>query len=92
MMCDPTLNVCPVGCQGLVNELFKDCEGVCLPDGYFFDPLWYYKGCFKEHKVAVTVGVNRCGCDSAFSTLQAGGAFSLVLGACVVAVLAQALL
>jgi len=92
MMCDPTTPVCAVGCQGLVDELFKDCNGVCLPDGYFYDPLWTYKGCWKDHREEVLVGVNRCGCDSAFSIMQSGGSLSVVLAATVLVVLAQALL
>ncbi len=38
MMCDPTYATCPVGCQKLVDALYANCQGVCLPDGYFFDP------------------------------------------------------
>lgn len=30
--------VCPPGCQALVNDLYEDCDGVTTPDGFYFDP------------------------------------------------------
>ena len=35
--CDPTLSECPEGCRGLILDVFNYCNGICLPDGYFFD-------------------------------------------------------
>ena len=41
MMCDPTYATCPIGCQALVDKLYRNCNGVCMPDGYYFDPSKY---------------------------------------------------
>mmetsp|Transcript_2316 Transcript_2316/g.3557 ORF Transcript_2316/g.3557 Transcript_2316/m.3557 type:complete len:99 (+) Transcript_2316:130-426(+) len=38
MSCDPTYGVCPDGCQNKIDKMYYACDGVCLPDGYFFDP------------------------------------------------------
>lgn len=92
MQCDPTQDVCPVGCQALVNHLFQDCAGVCLPDGYFFDPKWQYDGCWKDHFEQVMIGVNRCGCNSAFSMLQSGSRLTFVVIVSVLVVVVQVLL
>ena len=85
MMCDPTLPKCPLGCQPLVTDLFVSCKAVCLPDGYFYDPLWYYKGCWNDNFEDVVVGVERCGCNSAFTLRNAGSL--VVLAAASIAVL-----
>lgn len=29
---------CPDGCQNRIDTMYVACDGVCLPDGYFFDP------------------------------------------------------
>ena len=36
--CDPTYGTCAFGCQALVNYYYHECDHICLPDGYFFDP------------------------------------------------------
>jgi hypothetical protein len=38
MGCDPTLRECFSDCQKLVDQLYRQCDDVCLPDGYYFDP------------------------------------------------------
>ncbi|CAN0404976.1 unnamed protein product, partial [Hapterophycus canaliculatus] len=38
MQCDPANNVCPPGCQALVDDLYAGCDGVATPDGLYFDP------------------------------------------------------
>lgn len=38
MSCDPTHGSCYDKCQNKVNYLYYACDGICLPDGYFFDP------------------------------------------------------
>jgi len=38
MNCDPALPTCAPGCQGLIGKLYINCDGVCLPDGYYYDP------------------------------------------------------
>src|SRR5689334_16297132 len=38
MGCDPALPTCAVGCQNLVDAMYRHCDGVCLPDGYYHDP------------------------------------------------------
>ncbi len=36
--CDPTSDKCPTSCQGYIDTLWKDCQGVSLADGIYFDP------------------------------------------------------
>lgn len=36
--CDPTSDTCPSSCQGYIDRLWKDCQGVSLADGIYFDP------------------------------------------------------
>lgn len=64
MRCDPTQPICPQNCQNLINNLYTNCENVCLPDGYFFDPLNEYFGCFEENSQNILIGVQRCGCNN----------------------------
>ena len=42
MSCDPTYPFCAKGCQKLIDNLYHICDGVCLPDGYYFDPSTSY--------------------------------------------------
>merc|ERR1712005_46677 len=36
--CYPTRNMCPRGCQDLIDKLYSACEDVTMPDGWYFDP------------------------------------------------------
>ena len=38
MDCDPALPRCSSGCQGLVKDLYYNCDAICLPQGYYFNP------------------------------------------------------
>jgi len=38
MGCDPALPECTSPCQSVVDDLYTDCDGICLPDGYYYDP------------------------------------------------------
>lgn len=38
MGCDPTLPACYFNCKPLVNNLYKYCDNICIPDGFYFDP------------------------------------------------------
>ena len=29
---------CPFSCQSYINEIYRNCEGVLLPENYYFDP------------------------------------------------------
>jgi hypothetical protein len=42
MQCDPTHPYCAPGCQKLVTAVYWECDGVCIPDGYYFDPSELY--------------------------------------------------
>ena len=35
--CDPARPRCSKGCQGRIDDLYFDCDGVSLPDGYYYD-------------------------------------------------------
>jgi hypothetical protein len=36
--CDPARPECAPGCQELIDTIYRACDGICLPDGYYFDP------------------------------------------------------
>eukprot|EP01039_Chlorochromonas_danica_P001100 gene1100-1195_t len=69
MGCDPTYPTCAEGCQDLVKRVYYRCDGVCLPNGYYFDPQWDLDGCWGEVKSQVKIKVERCGCNAASSSL-----------------------
>jgi hypothetical protein len=35
--CDPARESCSKGCQSKIKDLYYDCDGVSLPDGYYYD-------------------------------------------------------
>lgn len=37
MHCDPTFPDCYYDCQSLIDAMYVACDGVCLPQEYFFD-------------------------------------------------------
>ena len=41
--------VCPPGCQALIDSLYVDCDGVTLPDGLFYDPPDIIDGEWSDH-------------------------------------------
>lgn len=43
MGCRPTKPECSAGCQDLIDNMYLRCDGVCLPNGYFFDPRKFIK-------------------------------------------------
>ena len=80
--CDPATNECNPGCQILIDGLYHVCSGMCLPDGYFFDPESNLEGCFNNVKSEFKIGVERCGCNSGFSLQSSAGglgAFLIIL-------------
>ena len=78
--CDPALNECPVGCQQVIDDVYHMCNGICLPDGYYFDPESRLQECFAENRAAMKIGVERCGCNAAFRLSGAASlAFVLLL-------------
>lgn len=67
--CNPALPKCAVGCQRMVDRLYKVCDRVCLPDGYYYDSRERLKGCWVDVLPQIKVHVERCGCNAANSTL-----------------------
>lgn len=67
IVCEPTNELCPEGCQKLLDFFFKVCDGVCLPETYFFDPQMTMAGCWDDHKTELNRHVKRCGCSAASS-------------------------
>ena len=37
MSCDPALPTCSIGCQTMIDYMYKVCDRICLPDGYYYD-------------------------------------------------------
>jgi hypothetical protein len=35
--CDPARPVCFDGCQQKIAKLYMECDGICLPTGYYYD-------------------------------------------------------
>lgn len=87
MGCDPALPDCYTDCQGLVDQLYFQCDSVCLPEGYYFDPRKSLlsvllstsqlvcteselQGCWEDVKPDVKIKVERCGCNSAFTSVS----------------------
>ena len=65
--CEPTRSFCPRGCQDLIDELYVNCDGVTMPDGWYFDPDEQITGRWNDRvKADLKIEVERCGCDAAF--------------------------
>ena len=65
MNCIAARPECYSDCQDQLELVKKACEGVCLPDGYFFDAGSTLNGCWKDIKRQITIEMERCGCHSA---------------------------
>ena len=63
--CDPAQPVCSVGCQDLIDTVYYVCDGVTMPDGYYFDPTFQLTGSFIDNLDDMKINVERCGCNSA---------------------------
>lgn len=46
--CDPAVPICSQGCQNYITNVYWDCDSVCLPDGYYFDPRKYFSVIFHS--------------------------------------------
>ena len=65
MACDPTRDWCPHGCQDIVDKLYVQCDGVAMPDGWYFDPDEQLTGEWNEEtRGEVKKLVERCGCNA----------------------------
>ncbi|CAM9350275.1 unnamed protein product, partial [Phaeothamnion confervicola] len=74
MGCDPTLGICPPGCQALVDQLYQDCDGVTMPDGLYYDPDSTIDGAWDDTtRSSIKIAVGRCGCNAAARTAAMGG-------------------
>lgn len=67
LACEPATPLCTVGCQKMIDYMYLVCDGMCLPDGYFFDASGKLSGCWKDVKETIKIDVQRCGCSDAFS-------------------------
>ena len=65
--CDPANEACAPGCQLLVDQYYRACAGVTLPDGLFYDPAKTLAGSWEnaELYLQVKIAVERCGCNAA---------------------------
>jgi hypothetical protein len=41
MKCNPALQYCQGNCQNLVDATYRNCDNICLPDGYYYDARKY---------------------------------------------------
>lgn len=70
--------LCPSGCQGIINRLYANCDGITVPDGFYFDEArtipdrWDYdknkriRGKWRSSvEEAITLEVRKCGCNAA---------------------------
>ena len=66
LMCDPTYEFCGGKCQQLIDNVYTGCDGVCLPDGFYYDEARTLSGCWdKKLKAELKIQVGRCGCSAA---------------------------
>ena len=66
MSCDPTESTCAPGCQQRIAEMYVACDGVTMPDGFYFDPNKQVTGRWnKEAKAKLKIEVEKCGCSAA---------------------------
>jgi hypothetical protein len=79
IVCEPVNVDCPVGCEELLGDFLSKCDGICLPDTYFFDPQNTMAGCFADHAYELNRQIERCGCSAAASLLKASFSFLLLL-------------
>lgn len=55
-------------CQELISDMHWNCDGVVLPDGYYYDPqrtitgAWGADGKASDVKTRLNVAIGRCGC------------------------------
>ena len=67
MSCDVAQEICPYDalCQKMIDRLYRDCEGVSLPEGSFFDPALSITGTWSDRvKDEIKISVEKCGCSS----------------------------
>ena len=77
--CDPVQDAgCPtlpayginskqVTCQKLIDSLHRDCDGVELPEGYYYDPKRTITGRWgPEVKMKLNIAIGRCGCKGSW--------------------------
>lgn len=65
--CEPVQTVCPSDpdCQTAIDRMYLNCEGVTLPDGYYYDPKWTITGTWgPDVKNSLRIEIERCGCNS----------------------------
>lgn len=77
MNCITARPLCYADCQDQLELVKTACNGVCLPDGYFFDSASTLNGCWKNIKRQITIEMERCGCNSA-NTYTKGYIFLLI--------------
>lgn len=65
MNCITARPKCYADCQAQLDLVKTACEGVCLPDGYFFDAASTLNGCWDDIKRQISIEMERCGCNSA---------------------------
>mmetsp|Transcript_3244 Transcript_3244/g.4724 ORF Transcript_3244/g.4724 Transcript_3244/m.4724 type:complete len:149 (-) Transcript_3244:137-583(-) len=71
MSCQPAKATCASGCQTQIDQMYIYCDGVELPDGFYFDPAEEINGCWEDVvDFEIKNAVERCGCDAAVSKLK----------------------
>ena len=66
MSCDVAQEICPYDalCKKMIDRLYRDCEGVSLPEGSFFDPALSITGTWSDRvKDEIKISVEKCGCS-----------------------------
>jgi hypothetical protein len=67
MGCDPARPDCSVGCQDLIDSMYVKCDGVCMPDGYYYDPrkfqTWTFSMPHNRCKLSRVV-ISSCSVDN----------------------------
>ena len=67
--CSPTrpVNYCHSACQDYINKVYAYCNGICLPENFYYTPGKSLMGCWSDVVDQMKYEVERCGCNSALS-------------------------
>ena len=68
MSCKMSQESCPFEppCQHLIDKLYRECDGITLPHGAFYDPDLTIDGKWSDEvKTKIKASVEKCGCSSA---------------------------
>lgn len=70
MSCGMSQELCPYDppCQQLIDKLYRECDGVTIPHGAYYDPALTIAGTWGDDvKDDIKISVEKCGCSLALN-------------------------